>query len=167
MLALVLFVLVVIFVALPYLTTNYEMYQVWTGHKESIVYQGDWKSELADLEAKETKIEGALNTLYIGMPVQHELSKVVDELFKKANSNSVRVAKILPVEDEYENGYLQKHFELEISGRYHRIARFINALEQGKYLILVESLHLSEAKDQAGSLNGKLTLKITMIEHSP
>ena len=165
--ALAVFILALILVALPYIAINYEMHQVWIGHKESIAYQGDWKQEFSDLEAKEMKIKEALNTLYVGMPLQHELSKVIDELFKKANSNNIRVAKIQPVEDEYENGYLKKHFELEISGRYHSIARYINALEQGKYLILVESFNISKAKDQAGFLNGKLVLEITMIEHSP
>lgn len=164
---LVVFILGTTFMVLPYIATNYEMHQVWIGHKESIAYQGDWKQEFSDLEAKETKIKQALNTLYVGMPLQHELSKVIDELFKKANSNNIRVAKILPVEDEYENGYLRKHFELEISGRYHSIARYINALEQGRYLILVESFNLSKAKDQAGLLDGKLVLEITMIEQSP
>lgn len=152
----------IVYVVLPYVTGTLEKYQVYNSQKESLELVGDWSAQLERLEEKQVVLDESLNSMYIGLPKEQEFSTVIASLFSQARTSNVNIVKIEPSESQSLEGEMKKEFSLELQAEYHQLARFINRVEQGDYLINLQQMSI-ESNPQTGSvLEGRVIFELTM-----
>ncbi|WP_299535353.1 type 4a pilus biogenesis protein PilO [Ulvibacterium sp.] len=152
----------VVYVVLPYISNTLEKYQIYSSQKESLELVGDWSEQLEGLEEKQKVLDESLTSMYIGLPKEQEFSTVIASLFSKARTSNVNIVKIEPSESQPHQGQLKKKFSLELQSEYHQLARFINRVEQGDYLINLQQMSISSNPQSGTVLESRVEFELTM-----
>lgn len=154
--------LLIIYVILPYVALTLEKYQVYSIQKESLELVGDWSDQLEELNEKQQMLNESMQTIYIGLPKEQKFSSVVSSLFTTAKSSNVSINRIEPSESISIGNQLKKEFSLELQSEYHNLARFINRIEQGEYLISLQRMSIESNPDMGLMLESTITFELTM-----
>ncbi|OAN61003.1 hypothetical protein A8B79_05875 [Balneola sp. EhC07] len=155
-------ILLIIYVVLPYVALTLEKYQVYSIQKESLELVGDWGDQLEELNEKQHVLNASMQTIYVGLPKEQEFSSVVSSLFTTAKSSNVSISKIEPSESISIGNQLKKEFSLELRSEYHNLARFINRVEQGDYLINLQRMSIESNPAMGSMLESTITFELTM-----
>ncbi|MFA5670403.1 MAG: type 4a pilus biogenesis protein PilO [Balneolaceae bacterium] len=146
---------------LPYLSLSLEKYQVLRSQQQSIDFIVDWKKELANLEEKKKVLASSLQKVQEGVPSAQDFPKVIEMIFKTGQNSGILIERIQPKADE-KGKFNKKTLQLEIKGDYHKIAHFVNKLEQGAFQIRIIGIELgTSTKDEL--ISGKISLVVTTM----
>lgn len=159
------FIAVLYFFILPYATLVYEKMITLNDQKEQISFMANWQERLASLEEKQAELQDGMESMVINLAGEKEFSKIVEKIFEYAQSSYVDVRRIEPGIKNEQQEYIIRPVRLEIQGGYHSIARFINNVEQGDYLIVITSVSMTKETGSGSSdiLNAVLSLEITLL----
>jgi len=157
------FLMIFIFVLLPYASFIYEKYTLMQDQQERIKLASTSEASLEILSEQKEKIEKIIGKVYVNLPGQGEFSKVADQILQNAKKNTVIVEKMIPGEQVIKDKYVAHPIELELTGSYHQTAKFINALEQGDFMIKIQSVKLEKA-DDPDTVNASLIVEATFLK---
>jgi len=139
---LLLFSLASWFLVLPYLTNVFERVQLKNELIEQVVFSKNWEENYNELVKYRAEIEDVLQVLRKNRIELGESYLLIDSIYETAESTFVQILSINPSERSLNDG-TQKFIELELNGRYHAIANFINNLESGSYPLTIPEIQLS------------------------
>jgi Tfp pilus assembly protein PilO len=159
-----LFIAVVLLILLPFVVHVYEKQKALSYQNEQIEFMGNWKEQLTELGRKQELLDERLRQMVVELAEEGEFSTIVEQLFLEARSAVLSIKKIQPIAEKESGEYTSKIVSLEVEGSYHSIARFINRVEQSG--LMIEVHHFDIEQSDANTLNGSITLEITMVRSS-
>ncbi|WP_421774264.1 type 4a pilus biogenesis protein PilO [Gracilimonas sp.] len=161
------FLVLFVFVVLPYASVVYEKAVLLGAQQEQISFMSNWQQRLARLEDRQQSLNEGMKAMVINLAEQEEFSKVVETFFSHSQQSGVTIVQIQPVTEDQNPPYMTRRLRLELQGGYHGIARFINKLEQGNYLVTTESVSLRAGAGTGEQLSGELELQVTLLGGTP
>lgn len=166
-LLLAVFLTVFVFGLLPYASVVFEKATLLSEQREQISFMSNWQERLASLEDRQQSLNEGMEAMVINLAEREEFSKVVETFFSYSEESGVAIARIQPVTEKENPPYITRGLRLELAGSYHGIARFINKLEQGSYLVTTESVSLNAGSGAGEQLSGELELQVTLLGGTP
>ncbi|MAO63608.1 MAG: hypothetical protein CL666_01275 [Balneola sp.] len=152
------------FVLLPYASVVYEKAMLLSEQKEQISFMSNWQERLSNLEARQERLNTDIQSMVINLAGQEEFSKVVETFFKYSNTSVINIKRIQPVAESETEEFVTRQLRLELEGNYHGIARFVNKLEQGSYLVTTKAITLKAGSTTSSELLlGSLELEVTLM----
>ena len=156
-----LFVSVLVFVVLPYASFVYEKHALQQSQLTRIELATNSDERLNKLAENKKELNALVNQISVGLPENNELREVIDLVYKEAKRLDIRIDKMEPLEDGDIDTYVAKAFLVHISGTYHNVGKFVNAIEQGAFLIRMKEVALEKASD---GLTGQITIEPILLK---
>lgn len=131
-------------------------------NQAQIEQAADWAGTIRRLKAANKQLLSRLNASYIRAPQNDELSPVLSLLSETAKETGVRFKAIQPQPVRDFPTYRVLPIEIELEGRFHAIARFLNGLERSKKIIKLETFELQTTDLVSTEING--TMRVGIFE---
>ena len=147
---------------LPFTANVYEKVTVLTTQKEQIRMMSNWQEQLADIQKKQDLIDQGIQQMMVDIASERELSKIIEQFYDASEKTYISLAKIQPTQATREGGYLIQGMEVEASGSYHSLARFVNQLERSGMLVEVQSMNLEQGEVNSSGVKARLLFDITL-----
>ena len=160
---LLLFLTVFCFFLLPYASVVYEKFTLLNEQQEKISFMGNWQERLVILENRHEELQTGMESMVINLAEEEEFSKVVENLFEYSESSGIRIKRIQPISEKEQQEYIVRQIQLNLEGGYHSIARFINKLEQGSFLMVTKSVEMKQLNGSENQLATSLALEVTLL----
>lgn len=150
------FLLVVWFGMLPYLTRVIEKVQLKNTLSEQVAFSSNWEEQLVKLRDYRNQLEVGIQSLEQSQLTPDEAFRIVEAMYTNAENTFVEVVRIsqepiLGVDQP------RQQLTIELEGRYHAIASFVNQMESGFPLII------SDIQMQRSSEANLLSVNLTLI----
>jgi Tfp pilus assembly protein PilO len=160
----ILFIGIMGFVFLPYSAHVYEKYSVLDNQSDQIEMMGNWQDQLKNIQYKKGKLDQGIDQMVVEIISVNEFSTAIELLYEKAQNTYVSIARVQPANTINSRGYIKRTIEVDLTGSYHSIARFINNLERSQMLIDIMSLTVEKTNQSTATLEAKLLVTFTMSE---
>lgn len=141
------FIIIIVFI-LPYTDSTLEKQRSLSIQKGNIDLIVNWKERLEEQVEKKGLLESYLSKANTGLVSVESFPDAIEEVFSRAEENNILLEKINPKEGSTNSKYEVKPMIFEFSGEYHDIAKFLNSLENGQYLMAVHQFQLEKENDQ-------------------
>ncbi|WP_020404508.1 type 4a pilus biogenesis protein PilO [Gracilimonas tropica] len=151
------------FVLLPYASVVYKKATLLGEQKEQISFMSNWQERLAILEERQNRLDTGMQQMVINLAKQEEFSKVIETFFEYAESSVIDIKRIQPVSESVGDEYMTRQLRLKVEGNYHGIARFVNKLEQGSYLVTTKTIALETNSESNELISGAVELEVTLL----
>lgn len=151
---------------LPKLETTIAMYHKLQNQKEQISSVQNWQNQLDDLRKQKDHLETYFSDVYVGLPDDNQMSTIVEEIFDKAQKADIRLSRIRPFNREEHDSHTLIPINIEAEGSYHRVSRFINEMEQSKYLIKVLECNLRSGEEEISQLQSEILVHVIILRGS-
>lgn len=146
-------------VVLPYVTGVVEKVQLKNEFSERIAYSSNAEKDFEDLDQYKKGLEDGIQALQRNKIKEEQSYQIIDQLYKNSESTFSEITSITPKEIQKEDRRVQT-IELELIGRYHAIAEFINSLENSVFSVTIPEAQIS--KQPSGNM---LVAEITLQVH--
>lgn len=115
---------------------------------------------ITDINHKIKDLQDAVQFFESKLPKEKEVETVLEEVWKKAEANSLQAKTIRSGKTERTANYSLQQIDMELSGDFNGFYLFIQQLERLPRLTRVEAMSLEKISDREGEMQAKLTLSI-------
>lgn len=151
---------------IPEIRETYQLYSSLQEQKAEIASVQNWQSRLNSLNQQQEKLEDYLSRMFLNLPENDQMSTIVDQVFKEAESGNVKITQMRPAESIEHDSYLEIPVFLQVQGSYHEIGQFVNRVERSKYLMKVEQVDIQSEDEQNSLLHSQIALKVIILKRN-
>ena len=142
-----------------------EIYEHNRMQEEKIQSAKNWKATLATYQQEQQKLEAFYDKLFVGHAGGEDISAKVQLIVSGAGEARVNVKRITPLNTEERDNLTVQPVSVTVSGRFHRIAHFINGLQSANHLIRLRKMKLGVSDvDNSSELLGEIHLEFVIIK---
>jgi len=110
-----------------------------------------------ELKKELEKVKQLVERFEAKLPTRKEIPKLFGKFQLAAGDANVVVRSIEKLEESKKVPRVEIPYEFEVTGSYHELAGFINALEMGERFVKISDLHIGEQKRGENDAEFKLT----------
>ena len=159
---LILFSVTLWVVVLPYVTGVVEKVQLKNEFSERIAYSSNAEKDFEDLDQYKKGLEEGIQALQRNKSKEEQSYLIIDQLYKISETTYSEITSITPKEIQKEDRSVQT-IELELIGRYHAIAEFINLLENSVFSVTIPEAQIRK-QPSGNMLLAEITLQVHYSE---
>lgn len=151
---------------IPEFQQTLHLYSTLQEKKAEIASVQNWQHRLNRLNEQREKLEEYLSKIFLNLPEDDQMSTIIDQVFKEAESGDVKVIQMRPDERIQHESYLEIPISLQVKGSYHEIGGFVNRIEQSRYLMKVERVNIKSEDIPNKPLNAHIGLKVIILKRN-
>jgi type IV pilus assembly protein PilO len=123
-------------------------------------------AHLTALQAQVEELDGRLNALVEMLPSDAEIPSLLSSISQAGIANQLKIESIRRRPDVRKDFYIERPFDIRVTGDYHRISSFVAALADLPRIVTQHDFTLKPAS-QGGLLQLSLVAQTYSYEHSP
>ncbi|MDB5172533.1 MAG: hypothetical protein JWO87_3542 [Phycisphaerales bacterium] len=113
-----------------------------------------------DVSTKIAELQQAVTFFESKLPPRKEIDKVLEEVWHRAEANSLQTKTIKTPQDKRTSSYGEQEMELSLSGDFNGFYAFLLELEKIPRLTRVKKMSLTKINDRDGEMQADLTLSV-------
>jgi len=125
----------------------------------------NWESRLDRLQKRRDHLKQFFSKIYVSFPRDDQMSAIVSLIYSLASQSGVRLQQMQPGKQAEHKSYVEIPITLDMEGSYLKIGRFVNLVEQSKYLIQIKQLHMKPDEKQRAGLQTRISLQIIILSN--
>jgi Tfp pilus assembly protein PilO len=150
-------------VVIPRARSAYQSYHTWQEKQNRIQAARSWKTQLAQLRREQKQLRQRLDSLFVSFPRGDQMSVVLEVLQTQARRTGIVLRQLQPDAKQTFETYEVLPLDVSLSGRYHAIGRFVDLIEQSKYLMQVEQINMQTEDMVTDTLQTQLRLSLVTL----
>jgi len=128
--------------------------------REQIAQAQDWEIASQQLQREKARLNQKIESLVYSQNQDTQLSGILTPLHTAAKAQEIALQVIKPQPVKTFERHLELPIQLELTTRFHALARFINALETSPTIIKIEKLKMSSSGLAASALQVQMTIVV-------
>ena len=117
-------------------------------------------SGIDDMNRKIDELQKAITFFESKLPREKEMDKVLEEVTRKANENSLETRTFKTLRTDRGPNYSEQPIQMTLSGDFKRFYSFLLQLEQLPRITRLTQMNLQKISDRDGEMQAQITLSI-------
>jgi Tfp pilus assembly protein PilO len=138
-----------------------EAMQRETAEKQgALASQGRSITLVCDDSAKVDAIRRALSDFELKLPPAGEMDKVLEDVWRLAEANSLQTRTIKTPPVQRFGGFREQQMDLSLSGDFGGFYQFLLQLEESKRVLRITKIHLTKPNEGEGRIQAEMTIGV-------
>jgi len=148
----------------PRAAWTYTSFGTWRQQRAKIASVAEWEVRGAQLDGRKRLLQRRFADLYVNVSSSDQISVLLQVLQESAAAIKIELREIRPAERMALPGYEALPFQVVLHGRFHKIGRFIDYLEQSPYVVKVQQIHLQRASPSSEELRAEVSFSVIVLK---
>ncbi|HKI47502.1 MAG TPA: type 4a pilus biogenesis protein PilO [Balneolales bacterium] len=134
--------------------------------QQKIASVQNWENRLSGLQSRRNHLKKYFSKIYVSFPRDDQMSAIVSLIYKMGKKSGIDLEQMQPGRRKETKSFVQIPITLDMKGSFPKVGRFVNLIEQSKYLIRIQELQLTAGDKDMQDLKTSVLLQIIILKNS-